>query len=92
MGNTIARPPHARIFVLESIVIRGLQEIEWVIQGIIVADKLVDKGFLQVRCPFDFGMLRDGQIEEATAAAVGWIFVRGLSSGSGDPRRKQSVW
>jgi len=26
----------------------GLQEIEWVIQGIIVADKLVDKGFLQV--------------------------------------------
>jgi len=26
----------------------GLQELEWVIQGIIVADKLVDKGFLQV--------------------------------------------
>jgi hypothetical protein len=27
-------------------------------------------------------MLRDAQIEEATVAPVGWIFVRGLSSGS----------
>jgi hypothetical protein len=26
----------------------GLQEIEWVISGIIAADKLVDRGFLQV--------------------------------------------
>jgi putative tryptophan/tyrosine transport system substrate-binding protein len=29
-------------------IILGLQEIEWVISGIIAADKLVDRGFLQV--------------------------------------------
>jgi hypothetical protein len=27
---------------------KGLQEIEWVISGIIAADKPVDRGFLQV--------------------------------------------
>jgi hypothetical protein len=32
----------------EDIIKRGLQEIEWVISGIIAADKLVDRGFLQV--------------------------------------------
>jgi hypothetical protein len=30
------------------LLILGLQEIEWVISGIIAADKLVDRGFLQV--------------------------------------------
>jgi hypothetical protein len=31
-----------------DIIIMGLQEIEWVISGIIAADKPVDRGFLQV--------------------------------------------
>jgi hypothetical protein len=30
------------------LILKGLQEIEWVISGIIAADKLVDRGFLQV--------------------------------------------
>jgi len=43
---------------------------------------LVDRGFLKLGGMLDFGTLRDGRIEEATAAATGWIFVRGLSSES----------
>src|ERR1700730_11694762 len=43
---------------------------------------LVDRGFLKLGGTLDFGTLRDGRIGEATAAAAGWIFVRGLSSES----------
>ena len=60
----------------------GLQGIEWVILGIIAAAKLVDRGFLKLGGPLDFGTLSDGRIGEATAASVGWIFVRRLSSES----------
>jgi hypothetical protein len=41
--------PHSTVAALTiEFRILGLQEIEWVISGIIAADKLVDRGFLQV--------------------------------------------
>jgi len=43
---------------------------------------LVDRGFLKLGGSLDFGTLSDGRIREATAASVGWIFVRRLSSES----------
>jgi hypothetical protein len=48
---------------------------------------LVDRGFLELGGPLDFGTLSDDRIEEATATPVGWIFVRGLSSESDRTRR-----
>jgi hypothetical protein len=67
----------------------GLQANEWVILGIILADRPVDRGFLGVGGLLDFGMLRDGQIGEAAAASVGWIFIRRIASASDGARR---VW
>jgi hypothetical protein len=43
----------------------------------------VDMGFWRLGGALKFGMMRDGEIRQAAAAVVGWIFVRGLS-GAGD--------
>ena len=49
----------------------------------------VDRAFLELFGGLDFGMLRHGQIGEAAAASVGWIFIRRFQRESDRARR---VW
>jgi hypothetical protein len=58
-----------------------------VILRVIAAEVPVDRGFLELSRGLDFGMLRHGQIGEAAAASLRWIFVRRIPSASDCARR-----
>jgi hypothetical protein len=53
----------------------GLQENEWVILGGHSGKTAVDMDVSGLFCALDFGRVSDGQIREATAPSVGWVFV-----------------
>src|SRR5271156_3037592 len=67
----------------------GLLEIEWVILGVKVVKGPVDIGFWRLGPTRRSGIMRDGEIGQGTASAVGWIFVRGLS---GARDRSWGIW
>src|SRR5271156_2418238 len=67
----------------------GLLEIEWVILGFKVVKGPVDIGFWRLGPARRSGIMRDGEIGQGTASAVGWIFVRGLS---GARDRSWRIW
>ena len=67
----------------------GLLEIEWVILGFKVVKGPVDIGFWRLGPARRSGIMRDGEIGQGTASAVGWIFVRGLS---GAQDRSWRIW
>jgi len=68
---------------------KGLLEIEWVILGVKVVKGPVDIGFWRLGPTRRSGIMRDGEIGQGTASAVGWIFVRGLS---GARDRSWRIW
>src|SRR6202042_2814522 len=68
---------------------RGLLEIGWVILGFKVVKGPVDIGFWRLGSARRSGIMRDGEIGQETASAVGWIFVRGLS---GAQDRSWRIW
>jgi hypothetical protein len=50
--------------------------------GVIVAATCMDAGFSRPGVAAGNEMMRDGGVEQGTAAAGGWIFVRGFSRAS----------
>ena len=53
----------------------SLQENEWVILRGHSGKTAVDMDVSALFCALDFGRVSDGQIREATASSVGWVFV-----------------
>src|SRR5277367_3091657 len=80
---------HLHIPEIGRLRIRGLLEIEWVILGVKVVKGPVDIGFWRLGPTRRSGIMRDGEIGQGTASAVGWIFVRGLS---GARDRSWGIW
>src|SRR5277367_2251822 len=76
-------------WVILGVKVVGLLEIEWVILGVKVVKGPVDIGFWRLGPTRRSGIMRDGEIGQGTASAVGWIFVRGLS---GARDRSWGIW
>ena len=77
------RPCRARH---RDFILLGLQEIEWVVLRDHSGGSMMETGFLEFGAASDSGMMRHGTIGQATAAAVGWVFVRGVSCASDGTR------
>lgn len=83
--SVLRRPPASLLTSVFSF--WALQGIEWVVSGVIAAVAPVNIGVSGLGAVLEFGMMRNGEIKHGTAAAVGWVFVRGSSSARDRTRR-----